>query len=138
MVLWTPLTKTLIKTLIHFFSSLGQVSDMITLDVEYKPEVVVSEMYIHAAEGNKVELVCNVHSHPPATVHWFKNDDMQLTNESASLRHLGHRFVLTFDALRSDDFGNYTCRARNKIGENARVLEISRELKKKTTTFYYT
>ncbi len=72
---------------------------MITLDVEYVPEVEVTQMYYHSAEGRPVrdihdrkyctirkliynylnikgKLVCNVHAHPPATVHWFKNTDM--------------------------------------------------------------
>ena len=71
--------------------------------------------------------MCNVHSHPPATVHWYKNHEMQLTNDSATLRHLGHRYTLVIDSLRGEDFGNYTCRASNREGDAARVLEISRE-----------
>ncbi len=71
--------------------------------------------------------MCNVHSHPPATVHWYKNHEMQLTNDSATLRHLGHRYTLVIDSLRGEDFGNYTCRASNREGDAARVLEISRK-----------
>ena len=34
-----------------------EVKEEIRLDVEYKPEVDVEELFIHAMENNKVELV---------------------------------------------------------------------------------
>lgn len=92
--------------------------------MEYSPEVEVEEVFYHAKTGNTVELVCNVHSHPSATVKWFKSE-MQLTNDTAKLSKAGHRHTLTIAGVKHEDYGNYTCRAENKWGEASRVLEIS-------------
>lgn len=102
-------------------------TERIVVDVEYVPEVEVEEVFIHAEAGNRVELVCRVHAQPSATVHWFKSGGapMELTNDTAKFTKVNHRHILTFTKLREEDFGNYTCRARNKMGETAKVLEIS-------------
>lgn len=62
-----------------------------------------------------------------ATVHWYKNTNMALTNDSATFKNHKHRHTLVFSEVREEDFGNYTCRARNKLGETWRTLEISRK-----------
>ena len=72
----------------------------------------------------KVELVCKVHAHPVATVKWFKNS-MALTNDSASLEKIKNRHTLNIAKLTDADFGNYTCRAENKMGVDSKVIEIS-------------
>ena len=87
---------------------------VISLDVEYAPEVEATEIFVHAAtgnihtqlyislnravwwwikrlkflpldiSGNSVELVCNVHAHPTPIVKWFKNK-MELTEDVAQV-----------------------------------------------------
>eukprot|EP00095_Tigriopus_kingsejongensis_P001599 maker-scaffold317_size209118-snap-gene-0.9 protein:Tk01599 transcript:maker-scaffold317_size209118-snap-gene-0.9-mRNA-1 annotation:"GF16716" len=101
-----------------------EVQEKIEVYVEYKPEVTVEEVFIHANTGNQVELVCFVHAHPKAVVTWFKNS-MALTNESTSLHHSRNRHTLMISELSDNDFGNYTCRAENKWGVSSKVIEIS-------------
>ena len=36
--------------------------------VRYRPEVEVSEVFVHKKEGDEAELVCSVHAYPTATV----------------------------------------------------------------------
>ncbi len=60
-------------------------------------------------------------------MHWFKNDDLKLTDETATLKRRQHRHTLVFEELREEDYGNYTCRARNKLGEMSKKLEVSGE-----------
>ena len=104
---------------------LGQeVKDKIHVEVEYSPEVVVEEYFIHATETKKVELVCNVHAHPKATVQWFKNSII-LTDDKIKLEEHGHRHTLTIPSISTEDFGNYTCRAKNIHGEASQILEVS-------------
>ncbi len=101
--------------------------ESIEVDVEYAPEVEVEEVFIHAAAGNKVELVCLVHAEPSPTVQWYKSGGkIELTDDStSSMKRHGRRHILTFTNLREEDFGNYTCRAHNSIGQSQKVLEIS-------------
>lgn len=97
----------------------------ITVEVEYAPEVTAEEIFVHAAAGNNVELICNVHAHPSPTVKWFKNK-MELTDETAQLERHGHRHTLNIPSVNEQkDFGNYTCRASNRLGVAERILEIS-------------
>jgi len=99
-------------------------SQQIELEVEYAPEVEAQEIFVHAKSGNNVELVCNVHAHPTPIVKWFKNR-MELTDETAQLKQHGHRHILNIPSVDKNDFGNYTCRATNSMGEDQQVLEIS-------------
>jgi hypothetical protein len=57
-------------------------------------------------------------------VKWFKNS-MQLTDDTAMLEHNGHRHTLVLQTVSDEDYGNYTCRANNKHGEEQKILEIS-------------
>jgi len=101
-----------------------EVKEEIRLDVEYQPEVEVEEVFIHAMENNKVELVCLVHAQPHATINWFKNE-IQLTEDDATLERFGHKSILTIPKLGHSDYGNYTCRAKNIHGEIAKNVEVS-------------
>ena len=41
--------------------------------VRYRPEVEVSEVFVHKKEGDEAELVCSVHAYPTATVRIAKS-----------------------------------------------------------------
>jgi len=100
------------------------VKEKIEVNVEFQPEVEVEEVFIHATQGNAIELVCVVHAHPKPVVKWFKNS-MELTDETATLSKHGHRHTLRIPFVTEEDLGNYTCRAENKIGFFSRELEVS-------------
>ena len=42
--------------------------EKIEVNVEFQPEVEVEEVFIHATQGNAIELVCVVHAHPKPVV----------------------------------------------------------------------
>lgn len=44
---------------------------------------------------------------------------------SFQLKQHGHRHILNIPQLDKNDFGNYTCRATNTLGEDQAILEIS-------------
>ena len=52
----------------HFHSQ--EAKEKIEVVVEYEPEVSVEEMFIHAKDGDNVELVCVVHARPKAEVRY--------------------------------------------------------------------
>ena len=47
-----------------------EAKEKIEVVVEYEPEVSVEEMFIHAKDGDTVELVCVVHARPKADVRY--------------------------------------------------------------------
>ena len=98
--------------------------DKIEVQVDYAPEIETQEVYIHAQTGNEVELVCNVHAHPSAVIKWFKNS-MELTEDKHRLNNKGHKSSLKLTQISESDFGNYTCRAENRLGSSYRILEVS-------------
>lgn len=100
------------------------VKEKIEIEVEYPPEVTAEQLFIHAATGNSVELVCNVHAHPTPVVKWFKNS-MELTGETTKLEKRGHRHILVLQSVSKSDWGNYTCSAQNREGFQKRILEVS-------------
>lgn len=100
------------------------VKEKIEVSVEFEPEVEVEEVFIHATQGNAIELVCVVNANPKPIVKWFKNT-MELTDENARLNNHGHRHTLMIPSVTEEDLGNYTCRAENKHGLTSRELEVS-------------
>jgi len=86
--------------------------------VRYKPEVEVSEVFVHKKAGDEAELVCTVHAFPPATVRWFKGGSEVQESEKVKVNHRGGRHDLTFRQIERSDFGEYTCRASNEIGSS--------------------
>merc|ERR550519_3058589 len=55
--------------------------------VRYKPEVDVSEVFVHKKAGDEAELVCTVHAFPPATVRWYKSGSEVLESERVKVQH---------------------------------------------------
>jgi len=86
--------------------------------VRYKPEVDVSEVFVHKKAGDEAELVCTVHAFPPATVRWYKSGSEVLESERVKVQHRGGRHALTVKQIERSDFGEYSCRASNEIGSS--------------------
>lgn len=86
--------------------------------VRYKPEVEVSEVFVHKKAGDEAELVCTVHAFPPATVRWYKGGSEVLESERVKVHHRGGRHALSIKKIERSDFGDYACRASNDIGSS--------------------
>jgi len=95
--------------------------------VEYEPEIEVEELFIHSQTGDQAELVCNVHAEPTPTVVWRK-DGVDVTSETKNnvrISNTGHRHSLTINAVKKEDFGEYSCMATNSLGTMEKTIEIS-------------
>ena len=102
-------------------------SKTVEVAVEYKPEIEVTEMFVHSQAGeDKVELVCSVHAHPRPTVVWVKEGETELSSGGrVKYDNIGSRHTLTISRVRTEDFGEYYCRASNSLGSQQAVIELS-------------
>jgi hypothetical protein len=101
------------------------VTQNITLNVLYAPEIEVERGWVHSGEGNEAQLACIVHAEPPAEVLWYR-DTMRLdTTERRIMEARGSRHTLIIRKVQASDFANYTCMADNQIGKTRQKLELS-------------
>ena len=56
-----------------------EAKEKIEVVVEYEPEVSVEEMFIHAKDGDTVELVCVVHARPKADVRYVNDSGSRIS-----------------------------------------------------------
>ncbi|XP_062866816.1 B-cell receptor CD22-like [Trichomycterus rosablanca] len=91
-------------------------SSAVTLNVGYPPKnvsVSVSPSGV-IMEGSSVTLTCSSDAKPAASYHWYKGTDLKATRET-----------FTIHKIRSDDGGEYKCRARNEHGDqNSTAVNI--------------
>jgi len=102
------------------------VSNIIIVNIEYKPEIELEEVFVHTVTGNKVEIVCKVVGSPHPTVEWKRNGEM-IKNEvtGITIHHAGSQHSLVIESVTSTDYGSYSCHAGNKLGSAEAVLQIS-------------
>ncbi|XP_055962583.1 hemicentin-1 [Sorex fumeus] len=72
--------------------------------------------------NNPTSLVCEAHSHPPATISWFK--DGTALESSRNLRILPGGRTLQILNTQEDDAGRYSCVATNEAGETIKQYEV--------------
>lgn len=104
-----------------------EASKTVEVAVEYRPEIEVTEMFVHSQVGeDSVELVCSVHAHPRPAVAWVRRGQGELTSSGrVKLENIGSRHTLTIAQVRAEDFGEYECRATNSLGSQQAVIELS-------------
>merc|ERR1712106_1228079 len=98
----------------------------IIVNIEYKPIVVLEEVFVHTKAGNKVEIVCKVIGHPHPTVEWRKDGIVIKKNEArVHLNHYGKQHSLSIESVQKEDYGSYACRATNYLGFVEATQQIS-------------
>ncbi|XP_078108453.1 B-cell receptor CD22 [Sander vitreus] len=84
-------------------------SNIVTIEVQYRPEVEVNSSASVVIEGEKMTLTCNVmrSNPPPSTYSWFK--DGKAVHQKQT-----HQYVV--ERIQPKDRGSYTCSATNTVG----------------------
>ena len=100
----------------------------IQLSVLFPPEIKVQEEWIHSGEGYQAEIACIISGEPRPQVEWYRGN--QKLNVKGSLGQYkvttnGRSYTLQIDQLREQDFGFYSCRARNEQGQSYKQIELS-------------
>ncbi|CAJ1052895.1 sialoadhesin-like [Xyrichtys novacula] len=88
-------------------------SQLVSIDVKYPPKLpsVSVSPSAEIVEGNDVTLTCSSDANPAANYTWYKK------NENPDPQPTGEGLQLLFEPIKSHDFGQYYCRAENKLGK---------------------
>ncbi|KAK6618970.1 hypothetical protein RUM44_003351 [Polyplax serrata] len=98
----------------------------VILTILHEPEIETERSWIHTAPGIKTALVCKVVAEPEFEVVWLLNGEILKMSPPRVIRKTrGHESVLLFNPVSASDFGNYTCRATNRLGATELVIGLS-------------
>jgi len=105
----------------------------VALEVEFKPNIVdKSDGVITQAEGYEVALVCSVEAFPPATITWLQGGiQRSTTNKDFTVfKGVGVNGLISSNLkikhITSALYGEYVCKAVNKLGETEQTFTVVR------------
>ncbi|XP_030752810.1 neurotrimin-like [Sitophilus oryzae] len=97
----------------------------IQLSIIYPPEIMTLRSWIHTAPGHRAQIECRVSADPQAIVTWLKGDVVvPLDNRVVSIID-GDKHILLIRNVQRSDFGIYTCRAINELGQGEVHIQLS-------------
>lgn len=80
---------------------------------------------MHSAPGLRAQLECKVSADPPATVTWLKGE-IPVTFDTRVISLVdGDKHALLIRNVQRSDFGIYTCRASNDLGQGDMQIQLS-------------
>ncbi|RZF37418.1 hypothetical protein LSTR_LSTR011695 [Laodelphax striatellus] len=95
------------------------------LRIIYPPEVTTEKLWIHTAPGSRIDLSCTVHANPDATVEWYRQDAV-IDERPRIMKHRSNdKYSLIIRNVRREDFGYFTCRAKNSVGMGQQTVHLS-------------
>ncbi|XP_012278144.1 protein amalgam isoform X2 [Orussus abietinus] len=98
----------------------------IELIVNYAPEVEVERESVHTGTGIRSDLTCIVHAHPAAKVMWQKNrNDVLPKKGKIIMKDSKSKHTLTIMHTSTHDLGEYTCYAKNGLGEARKNISLT-------------
>ncbi|KAG0721621.1 Neural cell adhesion molecule 1 [Chionoecetes opilio] len=102
------------------------VSASMAVSVNYPPEIITEKTTVRTGEGDKVELVCIVHSRPAPQVVWRK-DGHPISEPAGHVEESdkGHRHSLQINVVTENDFGQYECEATNNFGSASASIHLT-------------
>lgn len=118
------------------------ISKRVVLNVNFPPMVWIPNQLVGAPVGSDVILDCNLESHPRSVTFWTREGGiMILSNDKydsiiTSSARYKVQMSLRIRKLKHEDFGSYTCVAKNSLGETEgtiRLYEISPPSSQPTT-----
>ncbi|CAL1288099.1 unnamed protein product [Larinioides sclopetarius] len=121
---------------------LPSVSKRIMLNVLFAPMILIPSQLIGASLGEDVTLVCNLESYPRSVTYWviaggiviITNNKYKVIKEpSDSPSSYKVKLKLLIRDLRPQDFGSYTCVAKNSLGETEGTISLYEKPRPSTT-----
>ncbi|KAF5306154.1 hypothetical protein FQR65_LT07430 [Abscondita terminalis] len=97
----------------------------IHLNIIYPPELMTLRSWMHTAPGIRTQLECIVYADPQATVSWLKGEmPIPFSNRVVPMVD-GEKHILLIRNATFADFGIYTCRASNELGQGELQIQLS-------------
>ncbi|XP_075536257.1 lachesin-like isoform X1 [Dermacentor variabilis] len=106
------------------------VSKRIILEVSFAPLIWTPNRLVGASIDSDVTLDCNLESHPRLVTYWTRGADRMIhQNVKYSVVTMQHamykvRMQLVVHRLKPDDYGEYRCVAKNKLGETTGTVNL--------------
>ncbi|ENN79006.1 hypothetical protein HUJ04_003526 [Dendroctonus ponderosae] len=98
----------------------------IELSIIYPPEIMTSRSWIHTAPEHRAQLECRVSADPHATVAWLKGEIVVPIDMTRVVSIVdGDKHTLIIRKVQRSDFGIYTCRAINELGQGEIQIQLS-------------
>ncbi|MCL4142859.1 UNVERIFIED_CONTAM: hypothetical protein GTU68_007555 [Idotea baltica] len=93
----------------------------INVEVEFEPIVIALKPVVRQAQTFDALLECRVESYPPADINWIFRSESIVNNNQFRISQFAtdDEFtdsVITVMNIERRQFGNYTCRANNRLG----------------------
>ncbi|KAH9367302.1 hypothetical protein HPB48_011923 [Haemaphysalis longicornis] len=101
----------------------------IGVEVEFAPVVSVDRPRYGQALQNPMDLLCHIEAFPSPSVVWLK-DGYQLNDNQyyrISIFSTAEEFTdstLRINAIEKKQYGNYSCKALNKLGSDEKIIEL--------------
>ena len=104
-------------------------SRQVSLQVEYPPEVQISESFILTDLAEEQEILCSVDSFPPVLdVDWaLEGQPLTLDTPELVMSSSGSVFSLTIPEVRLNSTGEYSCTATNRLGSKTASAIVTGE-----------
>lgn len=87
-----------------------------------------AKAWVHTAPAHRAQLECTVSADPPASVTWLKEETPVTVYNRVLTMVQGEKYTLVIRNVQPSDFGVYTCRARNSLGQGDVHIQLSGEL----------
>ncbi|XP_076356576.1 neurotrimin-like isoform X2 [Tachypleus tridentatus] len=106
------------------------VSKRIFLGVNFSPMIWIPNQLIGAPLGTDVVLDCNLEAHPIAVTYWMKEGGVIIISnrkyETVDISEENYKgqLHLTIRDLEPQDYGSYTCVAKNSLGETEGTIRL--------------
>lgn len=99
------------------------------LEVEYSPEVYVVKPRVGQALSFNAVLECRVSAVPTPVIVWVKDGSQIQNSQHYRISHHAtendyNASVLHITSVERSQYGNYTCKATNKLGDKRAVVEF--------------
>ncbi|KAF0312793.1 Lachesin [Amphibalanus amphitrite] len=101
----------------------------VAVEVEFAPVITVPRPKVYQAMQYNMDLECLVEAYPPPSITWLK-DGIVLNNNQHQMMSMFPITDQTTDSnlrtltIEKKQYGNYTCRAANRLGTTESVVEL--------------
>ncbi|KAL7647441.1 UNVERIFIED_CONTAM: hypothetical protein RMT77_001037 [Armadillidium vulgare] len=101
----------------------------IEVKVHHKPFPNPSSNHINESYSyitGVVNLTCEALAEPQANFTWLKDDNIVNSTENVKIFNTDHRSILQLTVKDDNTFGDYECKAQNRLGTLARVITLEK------------
>lgn len=108
----------------------------INVEVEFAPVITAPRPRLGQALQYDMDLECHVEAYPPPAIMWLKDEVQLSNNQHYSISHFATADEYTDTTIRvitieKRQYGEYVCRAANKLGTSETKVELFGKKKQK-------